>query len=163
MIWISTQLDILCTKKKHLPLSSSDVSLFGKFLNLESFAIKNCILKRFETFIIWSVFYYIVASESQDAIHGVPDGLLKTAMVFRVHSRRIEFLLIYWCPSSMLSWILRGLCAKFARHLWISWHFRGFSKLMQRIFKYGKSLNITLTPYKQPNIYIYETPHLQEL
>jgi len=58
---------------------------------------KNCIVETSETLINWSASCYTAGSDKSDATEEVPDRLLeRTAMMFRVQSRHVEFLLTYW-------------------------------------------------------------------
>jgi len=64
---------------------------------------KNYIVKTSETLIVWRAFCCTAGPIKSDTI-GVPDQLLKgAAMVFRVHTRHVELLLIYWCSQSTMT------------------------------------------------------------
>ena len=129
MFCILPQLDILCTsavkqhyaKNDNLPFKCHLFSAVLKFME----ARKTC--HRVVRTSVWSIIYSGVtghAAEDQhlgslddtvfvaklpsssgrwDALKGVPQQLLKrAAIVFRVHKRRIELMLTYWCSQSAM-------------------------------------------------------------
>jgi len=57
---------------------------------------KNCIAKTSETLIVWSTFCYTAGFDKSDAVEGSRPTAKRVAMVFMIHNRHVELLLIYW-------------------------------------------------------------------